>query len=43
VQVVLVVLYLAVFDVGAPAWSGTIAALALLLLGCLWMFGDATR
>jgi hypothetical protein len=43
VQVVLVVLYLAVFEVGPQLWTGIAAALVLLLLGCIWMFGDATR
>lgn len=39
----LVVLYLAVFELGTQLWSGIIAALVLLLLGCIWMFGDAAR
>uniref|UniRef100_A0A383VTQ4 EF-hand domain-containing protein n=1 Tax=Tetradesmus obliquus TaxID=3088 RepID=A0A383VTQ4_TETOB len=42
-QAVLVVLYLAVFELGTQLWSGIIAALVLLLLGCIWMFGDASR
>ncbi|WIA19709.1 hypothetical protein OEZ85_005635 [Tetradesmus obliquus] len=42
-QVVLVVLYLAVFELGTQLWSGIIAALVLLLLGCICMFGDAAR
>jgi hypothetical protein len=43
VQGVLVMLYLAVLDVGTQMWASAVAALALLLLGCIWMFGDATR
>jgi hypothetical protein len=43
VQIVLVMLYLAVLDVGTQLWASTVAALALLLLGCVWMFGDAAR
>lgn len=37
------VLYLAVFDIGTQLWSGTVAAIALLLLGCIWLFGDTAR
>jgi hypothetical protein len=42
-QVVLVAVYLAVVNVGTQMWAGAVAALALLLLGCIWMFSDATR
>lgn len=43
IQLALIVLYVAVFSVGTQAWVGTIASLALLLVGCMWLLGDSAR
>jgi hypothetical protein len=43
VQAALLVLYLAVLEISSPLWLGAAAALTLLLLGCVCLFGDASR